>query len=138
MTFLVELVSATGARLWDRTGTARIVNDESVISVGDRSLTEGSSGTESLALVVTLATPSAHKVEVSYATANGTATAPGDFSAMSGTYTFLPGQTSVTASVTVQGDGLDEPNETFGLRLANPTNAVLGDSLGVATIMDDD
>ena len=49
---------------------------------------------------------------VDFATANGTATAPADYQATAGTFTFTPGQTTRTVTVPVNGDLLDEANET--------------------------
>ena len=69
---------------------------------------------------------------VDYATADGTATAPSDYDAASGTLTFAAGQTSKTVTVTVNGDTLDEANETFNVNLTNPTNATIADSQGSA------
>jgi len=41
-------------------------------------------------------------------------------------------------TITVKGDKLKEPNETFFVNLSNPQNAVVGNSRGVATIVDND
>ena len=62
---------------------------------------------------VSLNAPSGRDVTVDYATANGTATAPADYTATNGTLTFTPGQTTKTVTVTVNGDHLDEANETY-------------------------
>ena len=75
---------------------------------------------------------------VDYATANGTATSPADYTARSGTLTFAPGQTTQQVDVLVNGDLLDEASETYFLNLTDPTNATLADNQGVGTIIDDD
>jgi hypothetical protein len=75
---------------------------------------------------------------VSYATANGTATAPQDYVAASGMLTFTPGQTSRTFTVAVAGDVLDEDNETFQVNLTGAVNAGIGRPQAVATITDND
>lgn len=51
---------------------------------------------------------------------------------------FSPGQTSQTFSVQITNDYLPEYTETFNVRLANPTNAILADSFAVGTIVDDE
>ncbi len=41
-------------------------------------------------------------------------------------------------SITLNGDMLEEPNETFYLNLISVTNGILLDDQGLATIIDDD
>ena len=77
-------------------------------------------------------------VTVSYQTANGSAVAPKDYTAKSGTLTFQPGQTTKTIALTIKGDRQREPNETFTVRLNNAVGANLGRSIGSATILNDD
>jgi hypothetical protein len=79
-------------------------------------------------------------VTVDYTTADGTATAPADYNATSGTLTFQPGETAKTVSVAVVGDTLFEGDETFIFVLLNQVNAMLagGPSQPTATISDDD
>jgi hypothetical protein len=47
---------------------------------------------------------------------------------------FTPGQVTQPISVTVNGDTLDEFNETFLVNLTNPVNATITDNQGVGTI----
>ena len=75
---------------------------------------------------------------VNYTTADGTATAGFDYTATSGTLTFLPGERVKTVSVDVLGDTAGELTETFSLVLSNPTNARIRDGRGIGTILDDD
>src|SRR5262249_14556356 len=77
-------------------------------------------------------------VTVSWATADGTATAGSDYTAAGGTLTFGPGETTKTILVGVLGDTTDEPNEAFTVNLSNPANATITDGQGVGTITDDD
>jgi hypothetical protein len=79
-------------------------------------------------------------VTVDYATADGTAKAPADYTATSGTLTFQPGETAKNVSVAVVGDTLVEGDETFGLILSGPVNATLagGQQQATLTIADDD
>src|SRR5205814_2094267 len=74
----------------------------------------------------------------SYATANGTALAGTDYVSTNGLLSFAPGTTSQTITVRVNGDLLNEANETFFVNLSNPTNATFSDSQGVGTINNDD
>ncbi|WP_406694367.1 N,N-dimethylformamidase beta subunit family domain-containing protein [Singulisphaera sp. Ch08] len=111
------------------------------LAVNNVSVTEGDSGTINAIFNVTLSAPSTQTVTVSYATANGTATAGvgADYLAIATTLlTFAPGETSKSVSVTVQGDTLVEANETFTLNLTAPTNATIADAQGLGTIVNDD
>ena len=73
---------------------------------------------------------------VAYATGNGTATAGTDYTAVSGTLTFNPGDTSKTFTVPILNDGLADGNETVNLTLSSPSGgAALGTpSTAVLTI----
>src|SRR5207247_7499850 len=104
------------------------------LTIGDVSVVEGNSGTTNAVFPVTLSTASLQTVTVDYATADGTATAPGDYTAASGTLTFAPGTVAQTVTVPIVVDTLFEPNETFVVNLTNPTNAFLARAQGVGTI----
>ncbi|MGE0125482.1 MAG: Calx-beta domain-containing protein [Vicinamibacterales bacterium] len=108
------------------------------LSVNDATVTEGNSGPTTATFTVTLSPASASTVTVGYATANGTAVAPGDYTAASGTLSFSPGATSRTFTVTVAGDTTVEPTETFTVTLSNPGNATIADGSGTGTIVNDD
>lgn len=78
-------------------------------------------------------------VSVTYATANGTAVAPGDYAANANTLTFTTAQNSKTVSVTTVDDSTVESSETFLMTLSAPTGgAVLGTATATATIINDD
>jgi hypothetical protein len=109
------------------------------LSISDASVAEGNSGAKNLAFTVTLSPPSPQTVTVNYATTDGTATAPADYTAVSTTpLSFAPGETSKVVSVSVIGETDVESNETFFVNLTSPTNAPLGDAQGQGTILDDD
>jgi hypothetical protein len=98
-----------------------------VVDIGDVALTEGQSGTMLASFPVTLSRASVQPVTVQYATADGTATAPSDYTATSGVLTFNPGETAKTVAVVVNADLVDEPDETFFLNLSNPSpGAIVG------------
>lgn len=108
------------------------------ITIGDASVREGNSGTAVATFTVTLSAASTEAVTVAYATADGTATAAGDYQAMSGTLSFAPGETSKTITVPVRGDRAAEPDESFLVNLSGPSNASIAKAQGVGTILDDE
>ena len=108
------------------------------LSISDVTLTEGDTGTATASFTVTLSAASTQTVTVDFATANGTATQPADYTQRTGTVTFTPGQTTQLITIPVVGDVLDEANETFFVNLTNPTNATVADAQGVGTITDND
>ncbi|AFY28282.1 Calx-beta domain-containing protein [Cyanobium gracile] len=129
------LIGTTGAV----TGT--ITNDDAAsFSIGDVSIVEGNSGTSTAIFTVTLSNAVAGGASVNFATADGTATAGSDYVGTSGTLAFAgtAGETQ-TVAVTISGDTVFEPNETFFLNLTAPTNGVtLLDGQGLGTITNDD
>src|SRR5262249_24071058 len=74
------------------------------ISLDDVATTEGDAGQTAFRFTVSLDTPESAPVTVDFATAEGSATAPGDYVPTSGTVTFAPGETAKTATVQVNGD----------------------------------
>jgi hypothetical protein len=99
---------------------------------------EGDAGTGNATFTVTLNRVSGRTVTVDYATVKGTATAPNDYAAATGTLIFAAGETAKTISVHVNGDVLDEANENFAVVLADEFNATIGVASGLGTITDDD
>ena len=102
--------------------------------MADASAAEG--GT--LSFKVTLDAVAGKAVAVDYATADGTATAGADYTAVSGTLTFAAGETTKTVDVAVLDDEAEEAAETFTLTLSNPSGAQLADAAGTGTIAAND
>jgi len=76
---------------------------------------------------------------VKYATADGTAKAGSDYSAVSGTLTFTPGQTSKTVSIPISNNAASGGNKTFTFNLSAPTGGpTLGKASATMTIRNDD
>jgi hypothetical protein len=111
---------------------------EPEITINDVTVTEGNSGAVSATFTVSLTTASTESVAVDFATSDGTANAPTDYQANSGTITFSPGETTKTINVLVNSDTRDEPTETFFVNLANAVNALIIDGRGQGTINDND
>ena len=119
--------------------TLTITDDDLVeLSVDDVSVAEGDSGSTTLQFTVTLDPAATGEVTVDWATADGTAQAGTDYTSGSGSLTFGVGETSKTVTVTVTGDDVDEPNETFTVALSNVSGATLVKATGTGTITDDD
>ena len=108
------------------------------ISVRNVQVVEGNSGTQQATFVVALSGPAAQSVSASYATANGTATAGSDYTATSGALTFAPGEVEKPVVVLVNGDTVDEAQETLFLDISNVQNATVASSRGTGFIVDDD
>ena len=98
----------------------------------------GTGGTTTATFTVTRTPAIAATSTVQFATANGTATAPADYTATSGTLTFNPGDATKTIAVNIVTDNIDESNEIFVVNLSNPTGASIVRAQGTGTITDDD
>ena len=123
------------------TATQTIADDDSSASfaIGDVTAAEGNAGSSTFSFAVTKTGSTGFTTSVDFATADGTATvADGDFAATSGTLSFLPGHTSKTVDVTVNGDTKHEADETFTVDLSGAVNATITDSQGIGTITNDD
>ena len=108
------------------------------ISVRDAVVVEGNSGTTQATFVVALSGPSSQTVSFSFATSNGTATAGSDYIATSGASSFAPGEVEKPVVVLVNGDTVDETQETFFLDISNVQNATVSSNQGKGFINDDD
>ncbi|MBF0181857.1 MAG: cadherin-like domain-containing protein [Magnetococcales bacterium] len=108
------------------------------ITIQDVVATEGDAGTANIGFTVTLSVASQRTVTVSWVTSDLTAINGSDYTFAAGVVTFEPGQTGKTVAVPIQGDTLDEGDETFKVVLSDPVNAVLAAPVGVARIVDDD
>jgi len=108
------------------------------ISVRDVLVVEGNSGTTQATFVVALSGPATQSVSFSFATSNGTATSGSDYVTTSGALTFAPGEVEKPVVVLVNGDTVDEAQETLFLDISNVQNATVTSSRGTGFIVDDD
>jgi alpha-tubulin suppressor-like RCC1 family protein len=74
---------------------------------------------------ILLSIPSTKAVSVAWRTAEATAQAGRDYLAASGTLRFLPGETARTIPVTVLGDNLIEPTESFLVKIDHADGATI-------------
>lgn len=111
-----------------------------VVSIGDATVTEGNNGDVAAEFTVTLSESPTSTVSVNFTTADATAVAPGDYTALDGTLTFDANTTDLTQTVTVmvKGDMKDEIDEAFNVVLTSATNAEIAPGSGTGTIIDDD
>ncbi|MDP8943728.1 MAG: hypothetical protein M3N16_06390, partial [Actinomycetota bacterium] len=138
-TFRLELSEASNAQVASGTARATIVDDDgSRLSIDDVRVNEGDTGTVNARFRLALSGASDDPVEVDFATADGTATAPADYEARSGTVRFDPGEITKVVDVPVKGDTDRETDETFDVRLARVSGATLAEERARGTITDDD
>jgi hypothetical protein len=140
-TLSVTLANATGAFIADSSGTGTIRNDDAppMLNVSNPSVAEGDAGVTTITFTVSLSSASAFPAVVNYASADGTALAGSDYTAIApGTLTFAPGETSKTVAVDVLGDTSVEQDETFSIVLSSPIAATIGAGGGIGTILNDE
>jgi hypothetical protein len=108
------------------------------LSVSDVSVTEGDTGTTTLVFTLTL---DAYEgiASVGYATSDNTATANDDYVAQTeGVVIFQGDSVSETISIVINGDIIEEPDETFTLTLRNARNLQLSTAIATGVIINDD
>lgn len=128
--FTVRLTKGTGfadsaaVRLWQPVGEAQIVDDDTLTVDGSTTVqvTEGDPppATSTARVGITLNQPApAGGVLVDWATVDGTATAPADYTAAAGTVAIPEGATSASIEVEVVNDTTNEATESFTVALSN-------------------
>ncbi|MFN8522600.1 MAG: Calx-beta domain-containing protein [Chloroflexota bacterium] len=154
-TFQVRLTGAQNAFINAAAATVTIVNDDVAGSIAFGSPTftvSESAGAATVTLTRSLPPAGASvsraaapggvsaqgvgSVSVTYSTSDGSATAPGDYTPVSGTITFAPNETTRTFTIPIVSDTLVEGAETINLTLSGPS--LPAPVTAVLTIMDDD
>jgi hypothetical protein len=138
-TFLVTLSSPTGAGtvLAQSVATGTIIDNDLPprIFFRDVTISEG----KWVNVVVSLSRASGRPVSVHYATADGTATAGLDYTAIPDTVlNFLPGEKTKTILLTTIHDQIHEGTEKFLVNFTNPQNATLVRPSLTVTVKDND
>ena len=138
--FVVNLSSPVNATIAVAQATGTLLDNDvattqPAISINNVTVTEGSNAN----FTVSLSAASSQAVSVVAATANGTAIAPGDYTARTGvTLTFPAGSTSQTFAVPTIDDFSVEATETFTVNLSSASNATIADAQGAASITDNE
>ena len=145
------LQAGAGYRLGTPAAATVTVGDDDplpALSIADAAGAEADAPLAFAVSLVNAAAPalgSGRAVTVAWATADGSAVAGADYTAVAdGTLTFAAGQTGATIEVPLLGDALDEGEETFTVTLSAPRtpgsllHAALQDAVATGTITDDD
>ena len=127
----LNLYGAVNGTVVREFGMGTIVDNDAttgtpVIRIGDQVVDE-TAGTVSVTL--TLDKPSVGNVSVNYATADGSAVAGSDYTAIpTHTVSFLPGEVTKTITIDLTNDATAEPGEYFDLLLSAPSGATVPDA----------
>ncbi|HXD32898.1 MAG TPA: Calx-beta domain-containing protein [Pyrinomonadaceae bacterium] len=129
---------AGGAKVgYPTSATVTIIDNDQVprMTIDDMAVLEPSGGTTTAVFTVRLSNATTQSVTANFGTADGVAHAPDDYTSTSGTVIFSPLELTRTVSVTVNSDGVTEPNENFFVNLNSALNAVMLDPQGIGTIV---
>ncbi|MCF8274575.1 MAG: HYR domain-containing protein, partial [Flavobacteriaceae bacterium] len=130
--FTLNLSNITNTLVtYDAQAIGTITDDDTLtISIADNAITE-TEGVQSSNFLVTMSGEAQQDVVLSFATTAGTATAGSDYIAQTGVLVTIPsGSTSVNIPVTILGDIILEPTETFVGTIA--INTVNGQPITIA------
>ena len=128
-----------GAVIVAGSASGTIIDDDPLpeLRVGNTEASEGVGA--SAAFTLSLGEASGRDVTVAYSTADLTADAGDDYIAVSdGEVVIAAGDRQATVDVALVDDDVAEDVETFRLVVSSAVNASRGDSVGVATVTDDD
>ena len=140
--FTVTLATSTlitGVTIADAEATGTITNDDSAsITIADASAEEGNA----LSFTVTLSAPVSQAVNLSWATADGTAASSTDYTATTtATVSFPANSTTTTITVQTTEDVVVEPSESLTVTISGsslPDSVTISDKSADGTITNDD
>lgn len=118
-------------------GLSTFIPSFPTLSIADIQMAEGNSGTVAIEVTINLSTPYPEAISFSYSTADGKAMAGTDYEAISGSASFAPGATTVTLSINVFGDTVQEAEEFFHLQIT-PTSTTIPNVQSTVFLFDDD
>ena len=116
--------------------TIPVRDRDAVLRVNNATVNEGEGA--KLEFVVTLSRVRDERIQVRYATSDGTALAGEDYEASSGMLVFNSGETAKTVEVAVLDDAHDEGTETLTLTLSNAVGARIADAEATGSINNSD
>ncbi|MEZ5300267.1 MAG: Calx-beta domain-containing protein [Verrucomicrobiales bacterium] len=135
--FALSLTNPQNAAVGEAVAAGTILDDDALPALA-ASGAATSEGAGQAVVMVALSAISGRDVSVNYATENGSAVAPEDFGAVSGTLTIPAGEASGQVIVPLIDDALDESDEAFVVRFADPQFATLDGAEAAVTIIDND
>ena len=135
--FLLSLSAPVNAELADANARGLIADndDPPTISISDAA---DAVETGVSIFTVTLTGRSSRRVTVGYQLEDQTATGGADYAADAGVVTFEPGEADHVIEVRLLDDDIDEPVETFGVRLGAARRATVAVAEASGSIIDDD
>ncbi|WP_026810061.1 Calx-beta domain-containing protein [Arenibacter latericius] len=145
-TFLLALSNPVNTSIGTSTAIGTILNDDSeTISIGDNvEKEEGDSGTTSFTFTASRTGNTSLEASATYTVSAGPTNSANaaDFvgnAFPTATANFASGEVTTTFTINVKGDADVEPNETFVVKLSNPSvGYTLGKSEAQGTILNDD
>jgi hypothetical protein len=129
-TFFIQLLNPSGAILGHSLGDGTIIQDNEAdlaqrIYVGDTGVVRSTSGNQLAQFTVTLAAPQSGSVTFTYATADGTAFAGTDYTAVSGTGTITANNTSTYIQVPILPGAIPGVPLTYTVTISNITGGAI-------------
>lgn len=108
------------------------------VSILDEFVVESISGEKEFEVTLTLSSPPASTVRVTFGTENGSAVSGSDYLTESDQLSFTEGQTQRKAVLTLVGDDSPEGDETFVVSLSDPVGVTIADGSADVLVIDDD
>jgi glucose/arabinose dehydrogenase len=139
-TFNIAIGNANGAELGENRTTIVTIVDDDADDIDALAFSQGkyNFSEEQQANVTVVRTGNREgTVSVDYASNDEYAREGSDYTTVSGTLTFAPGETSKTFTIPLLDDDLSESDEAIGLSLSNPVGIELGPQENAQLIVED-
>jgi hypothetical protein len=139
-TFALVISTPVGVTISTPIVIGTIVDDDTppVFSMMGVDQAEGDVGAALIVVPITLVGDSEVEGSVQIATADQTATAPGDYAQTTGTLRIPAGSSTWEVAAPIEGDTISEANETFQINASMPVALTFGTMTAICTIDDDD
>jgi hypothetical protein len=132
------VLAAANAPQSDEFAVAPLGFDAPELTVDGVGITEGTGDMTMAPVHVMLSKPDRNPIMVHWIAQAGTASPGTDYTSMRGTLTIPAGETDAMIDAEVVADAMDEPTETFRIRVVDALGTRITDRVGTVTIHDDD